>query len=398
MSSEVGRRVTARRAWLVALAGGALVVGSAASAALGQTPDEVIDAGTNADAAAQALNEGCADMEKCDWKSDGDLTTDYGPARIIGDVLYNCSEEGDAETAVGVTDERGESTSVSESISLEISLGFLDLEKSSVEFEAFSKQSQSFSTEVKVTNAVSVAPGWKGWTEALMLSGGVTGSAYITQGIHLIQVKNIDLQFPGYQGPDAPPWRGAGCLLRHLDSDDVGRGRLALRCRGRLDGFRGAGGEGGEGGAGTGAAEGALQDHRLPFQASLRPVFAAGSPPLHQAHGYGSAASSLPQAQRDRYARAGRSRPRRGHQPPRRHPAHPATHDHARAIQADHAEEAQEDDRAAQRQAAAPGRAAHDHDRSHQHPLDPRGRIVKKPGHDRLDTDPATRCRAWRPL
>jgi hypothetical protein len=204
VSSEVGRRLTARRAWLAALAGGALAAGSAASAALGQTPDEVIDAGTNADEAAQALNEGCEDMGKCDWKSDGDLATDYGPARVIGDVLYNCSEEGDAEAATGVTDERGESTSVSESVSLEISLGFLDLEKSSLEFEAFSKQSQSFSTEVKVTNSVTVPPGYKGWTEASMLSAGVTGSAYVTQGIHLIQVKNIDLQFPGYQGPDAP--------------------------------------------------------------------------------------------------------------------------------------------------------------------------------------------------
>jgi hypothetical protein len=204
MSSEARRGATARRAWLVALAGGALAVGSAASAALGQAPDKVIDAGTNADEAAQALNEGCEDIEKCDWKSDADLATEYGPPRIIGDVLYNCSEEETAETAIGVTDERGESTSISESLSLEISLGFLDLEKQSLEFEVFSKQSQSFSTEVKVSAAVAVPPGYKGWTQAEMLSAGVTGSAYITQGIHLIQVKNIDLQFPGYQGPDVP--------------------------------------------------------------------------------------------------------------------------------------------------------------------------------------------------
>jgi hypothetical protein len=207
MSSQVGRRLTARRVWLVALASGALAVGPAASAALGQKPDEVIDAGTNADQAAQALNDGCADMEKCDWKSDGDLATQYGSGRVIGDVLYNCSEDGDSETAVGVSDERGESTSVSEEVSLEISLGFLDLEKTSVEFSAFSKQSQSFSTEVKVTSAVPVPPGYKGWTQASMLSGNVTGSAYITQGIHLIQVKNIDLQFPGYQGPGGPSGR-----------------------------------------------------------------------------------------------------------------------------------------------------------------------------------------------
>jgi hypothetical protein len=202
MSSEARRRLTARRALLVALASGALAAGSAASAALGQTPDEVIDAGTNADQAAQALNEGCADMEKCDWKSDGDLATAYGPARIIGDVLYNCSEDEKALAAINVTDERGESTSVSESVSLEVSGGFLGLEKSSVEFDVFSQQGQKFSTEVKIGSAVSVDPGHKGWTEASMLSTNVTGSAYITQGIHLIQVKNIDLQFPGYQGPD----------------------------------------------------------------------------------------------------------------------------------------------------------------------------------------------------
>ena len=163
----------------------------------------MINAGQNADQAASTLNNGCADMEKCEWQSDKALTTEYGPTRIIGDVLYNCSEDGEAESAIAVSDERGEATSVSESVSLEISLGFLDLEKSSLEFDAFSKQAQSFSTEVTATNAVSVPPGYKGWTDAKLLSADVNGSAYITQGIHLIQVQNIDLQFPGYQGPDA---------------------------------------------------------------------------------------------------------------------------------------------------------------------------------------------------
>jgi hypothetical protein len=45
---------------VAALAGGTLAVGSAATVALAQTPDQVIDAGTNADAAAKALNAGCA--------------------------------------------------------------------------------------------------------------------------------------------------------------------------------------------------------------------------------------------------------------------------------------------------------------------------------------------------
>ena len=70
------------------------------------------------------------------------------------------------ETAINVSDTRGESTSLSESISLEISVGFLGLQKSSVEFKAFSNQSQGFSRSVEVSNAVQVSAGFKGWTEA----------------------------------------------------------------------------------------------------------------------------------------------------------------------------------------------------------------------------------------
>jgi hypothetical protein len=200
MSSEM---VTARRTWLVLLAGGALAAGSAAPSAA-KVPDQVIDAGTNAQAASDALNKGCADMANCEWEGSVP-TTSWGPQRIVGDVLYNCStdENQKAETAIGVSDERGESTSVSESVSLEVSLGFLDLEKASLDFSLFSKQSQSFSTEVKVTSAVEVPAMMKGWTNTQMQSGTVDGSAYITQGIKLIQVKNIDMQFPGYLGPDA---------------------------------------------------------------------------------------------------------------------------------------------------------------------------------------------------
>lgn len=168
-------------------------------------PDQVIDAKANPDAAADALNSGCADTSKCTWSNDTAITSDYGPPSVLGDVLYNCSDEEYAETAVGVEDERQESTSVSEKVSLKVSLSFLGFAKSSAEFSLFSKQSESFSSSVSVTNAVGVPPGYKGWTVTEILSGNVSGSAYVTQGINkLIQVKNIDLSFPGYQDPDDP--------------------------------------------------------------------------------------------------------------------------------------------------------------------------------------------------
>jgi hypothetical protein len=186
------------RAWLAGLAGGLLALGST-GVAQAQAPDQVIDAGTNAADAAKALNDGCVDTHKCQWTSTPKtMLSDYGPERIIGDVLYNCSATDQARTAVGVTDERGDTTSLSESLSFEVSLGVLGLEKSSGELSVFSGQSQSFSTEVSVSNSVPVPPGFKGWTEASMLSTAVNGSVSITQGIHLIKVTDIDLTFPGY--------------------------------------------------------------------------------------------------------------------------------------------------------------------------------------------------------
>jgi hypothetical protein len=221
-SFSLRRRVSTRRLWPVALAAGALAAALATpSGALAasrhervtaavrawrpaarDTPTEVIDAQTDPQAAGQALDTGCADLSNCSWKADSNITIGYGPPRVLGDALYNCSDEDYAETAVGVSDEREESTSISETLSVEVGLGFLGFEKSTADFEVFSKQSQSFSTTTTSTNAVSVLPRWKGWTETRVLTAFVSGSAYITAGINkLIQVTDIDLSFPGYRDP-----------------------------------------------------------------------------------------------------------------------------------------------------------------------------------------------------
>jgi hypothetical protein len=211
--------VIERRLWSVALTGAVLAVavtgpGAALAASAGKhqrgevrpaqgSPDRVIDAKANPDAAADALNSGCADKSNCTWNNDTAVTSDYGVPSILGDVLYNCSDDEYAETAVGVEDERQESTSVSEKVSLKVSLSFLGFAKAAVEAEVKSGQIEAVSTSVSVTNAVAVPPGYKGWTVTEILSANVTGSAYITAGINkLIQVKNIDLSFPGYQDPD----------------------------------------------------------------------------------------------------------------------------------------------------------------------------------------------------
>jgi hypothetical protein len=217
MSSPQRHSVIGRRLRSCALTGAVLAVAAAGpSAALAATPgehhrakaqpaqatpDQVIDANANPQKAADALNSGCADTSQCSWRNDTDFTNDFGPPSILGDVLYNCSPDTYAETAVGIEDERQESTSISEKVSLKLSVDFIGVAKTSAEFEAFSKQAESTSTSVKSTNHVPVAPGYKGWTVTEIYSANVTGSAYITQGINLIQVKNIDLSFPGFS-PD----------------------------------------------------------------------------------------------------------------------------------------------------------------------------------------------------
>jgi hypothetical protein len=207
MSSQQRHGVIGRRLWSVALTGAVLAVAAAGpSAALAQgTPDQVIDAKANPDAAANALNSPCKDPNpKNCWKNDTQFEIAYSAPSILGDVMYNCSTTNYAETAVGVEDERKETTSVSEEVSVKISAGLAGLVEASAEFKAFSKQSSSFSTSVKVTNAIPVQPGWKGWTVTRVLTAAVTGSAYVTQGINLIQVKNIDVSFPGFRDPNDP--------------------------------------------------------------------------------------------------------------------------------------------------------------------------------------------------
>lgn len=220
--------VVGRRWWLAAVTGVVLAAVAAAPNAARATsasppragsaregrraqdnPTQVIDAQANPDAAAQAINAGCADLLNCRWQTDPGVTVDYGPSKILGDVLYNCSDpatepDADADTAVGVSDERAETTSLSEKVSVKASVDFLGLAKASVEFEAFSQQAETFSTEVTATNAVAVPPGYKGWTETQVLTASVTGNAYVTEGINLIEVKGIDLGFPGYENPNDP--------------------------------------------------------------------------------------------------------------------------------------------------------------------------------------------------
>lgn len=223
MSSEHRHGVIGRGMWRVALAAWVLAAGAAApSAALAAgssplhsgsalvagaevrgTPSQVIDASTDPQLAGQTLNSGCADLSNCSWNASSPITTGYGPPSILGDALYNCSDEAYAETAVGISDERGQSTSISETLSVEVKLGFLGFEESTAEFKVFSKQAESFSTTVTSTNAVAVPPMWKGWTETEVLSAFVSGNAYITEGINkLIEVENIDLSFPGYRDPN----------------------------------------------------------------------------------------------------------------------------------------------------------------------------------------------------
>lgn len=250
-----------RRLWPVALTGAVLAVAAAGPSATlaaspgkhhrgqaqtAQTPNKVIDAQANPQAAADALNNstgtpswqtdtapggctmppptppnGCVPADKGNT-THYTITDGYGPFRIIGDVLYNCSEDQYAETAVGISDERMQTTSLSEKVSLKITLKLLDIVGESNEVSAFSKQTKGVSTTVSVENAVAVPPLSKGWTVTQVLSAMVPGSAYVTDSIGgpLTELTNMDLTFPGYQlNPNEHPARYIGFKTPMTDAE-----------------------------------------------------------------------------------------------------------------------------------------------------------------------------------
>ncbi len=177
----------------------------------GQTPTQTINAQTDPAQAAQALNSGCADLSNCSWQDDGTITFGWGPPQVLGDVLYNCSPTTEDETGTGVTDTRQETTSLTESLSVEISLGFAGFAQSSAKFEASTGQEQQQSTSATTSTAIFVPPlGW-GYTSTIVQSANVPGDAYITSGINqLIKVTGIDLTFPGYEDPSQPVTTAVG--------------------------------------------------------------------------------------------------------------------------------------------------------------------------------------------
>jgi hypothetical protein len=246
----------ARRLWPVGLLAALLLTQALApSGALGDSPatlgagsaplartavrgasTQVIDARANPQAAAAALDSGCTDLSNCSW-SGSTITFDYGPSKIYGNVLYNCADPvtepgAIAYTAAGFTETRSESVSLTEGVSLKISLGFLGLEKTSAEFTATFGQSSSFSEDVMWNNGVEVPPGYKGWTETQVLSGNVTGTASIADGIgNLIQVKNLGMSFPLTDpAQEGDPNDGRSLMIPNSFTAPMSMGDMSTRC------------------------------------------------------------------------------------------------------------------------------------------------------------------------
>jgi hypothetical protein len=119
-------------------------------------------------------------------------------------VLYNCAPPGGptAYTATQVSDTRGETTSVSESVSVTLQGGLIGIASASAEFKAFSSQADTFSTTVTAGTSIPVAPGYKGYTTTQVPTINANASYYITDGIKLIKVTGVDLSFP-YPNPNS---------------------------------------------------------------------------------------------------------------------------------------------------------------------------------------------------
>jgi hypothetical protein len=184
----------------VAVAVAAVLLSSGASASRAPRADaaasQTINAQTNPQQAGQAINDFCAVISNCKFVG-GQPTVKYADARVLGDALYNCGQS-DAEDEVTISDRRSESTSVDEELSASVKLGFLGLEKTSIEAEVHSKQLDEVATETEQRNSVSVEPGEVGYTETQVPTAYINGTAYVTDGVNLITITNVELTYPGY--------------------------------------------------------------------------------------------------------------------------------------------------------------------------------------------------------
>jgi hypothetical protein len=187
-------RLTAGRA-LAGSAGSAPELGTNASAhvaarAYAAASYPTIDGKTDPRAAALAINQYCDPVSKCTFVGPPSPTLGYDPPRATGDAVFNCGQSY-SEDRVEVSDERSESTSLGESVSLSVKLGIFKAE-SDIE----TKELEKVSSTTGETAAVTVAPDEKGWIDTQVPTATATG--YITDGIHF-EVTNFSLFYPGYR-------------------------------------------------------------------------------------------------------------------------------------------------------------------------------------------------------
>lgn len=244
MSSIKQHGMLGRRLWPVALIAAVLAVAAAGpSVALGasavqhqrgkaraaQQQQPAINSQTDPDAAAAALNAagspsniswqtgtapgGCQDapapatpvqQSPCvpaqNNQAHYQITDGWGLPEVVGDVLYNCSAKAEAETDYGVSDTQTTTFSLSEKVSLKVSVGVPDVASVTDEVSAFSKQTNASATTVTINQGQYVDPGWKGWSVGEVQSEMVSGTALVTDPIRdtVTPVQDIDLSFPGH--------------------------------------------------------------------------------------------------------------------------------------------------------------------------------------------------------
>ena len=206
---------------LAAVVAIAIQLGSSTSASGRPTDTQTIDAKTNPTAAAQALNA-CAGSVQCKFTPSGKARVALDAPRILGDALYNCGGA-EAEDTVAISDERSQSTSLEESLSVKASVEILEVAKISVEAEVKSKQLDEVATRTTQTNSVSVEPGEIGWTETQVPTASLSGTYSITNGGNQINVTNVDLNFPGFGDPNDKSLNAISFTAKHEKMTDQDR-------------------------------------------------------------------------------------------------------------------------------------------------------------------------------
>lgn len=142
----------------------------------------------------------CDNLADCQFVETGQPMTGWSPWQILGGQVDNCSTTSAASYETDISDERGESNTTREGLSLTATAEIRAVAKASIEAKATSSQMGRVATVTSETTTVNIGGEEKGWVETQVWTANLTYQVKdLVHNILLIPAYQVSV--PGYAFP-----------------------------------------------------------------------------------------------------------------------------------------------------------------------------------------------------